>query len=150
MVRHLADGSTAAMSRGFHAFFRQYYNLRGLLRRVDPGLAVLTAAATIRCTTRSGCGTVSRVPRTPPLSALGFALLSPTFRLRDLVRIDAPAALPLLDVPVPEIYERLDRVSAEDFLAGIGFPEAARHLAFEVFSRSFFADPRELSAAELC
>ena len=23
---------------GFHAFFRQYYNLRGLLRRVDPGL----------------------------------------------------------------------------------------------------------------
>ncbi|NED90970.1 isorenieratene synthase, partial [Streptomyces sp. SID11233] len=28
-------------------------------------------------------------------------------------------------------------------------PEDARHLAFEVFSRSFFADPAELSAAEL-
>ena len=26
------------MSRGFHAFFRQYYNLRTLLRRVDPAL----------------------------------------------------------------------------------------------------------------
>ena len=26
------------MSRGFHAFFRQYYNLRALLRRADPGL----------------------------------------------------------------------------------------------------------------
>ena len=25
------------MSRGFHAFFRQYYNLRALLRRADPG-----------------------------------------------------------------------------------------------------------------
>ena len=25
-----------AMNRGFHAFFRQYYNLRKLLRRVDP------------------------------------------------------------------------------------------------------------------
>ena len=24
----LADGSVAAMNRGFHAFFRQYYNLR--------------------------------------------------------------------------------------------------------------------------
>ncbi|HEX5567036.1 MAG TPA: FAD-dependent oxidoreductase, partial [Streptomyces sp.] len=24
----LADGSTVTMSRGFHAFFRQYYNLR--------------------------------------------------------------------------------------------------------------------------
>ncbi|MCZ9347822.1 FAD-dependent oxidoreductase, partial [Streptomyces sp. TRM76130] len=28
-------------------------------------------------------------------------------------------------------------------------PAAARHLALEVFSRSFFADPRELSAAEM-
>ena len=26
------------MERGFHAFFRQYYNLRELLRRVDPEL----------------------------------------------------------------------------------------------------------------
>ena len=29
------------------------------------------------------------------------------------------------------------------------FPEAARHLALEVFARSFFADPREFSGAEL-
>ena len=29
------------MSRGFHAFFRQYYNLRALLRRVDPDLQSL-------------------------------------------------------------------------------------------------------------
>ncbi|HEX5742158.1 MAG TPA: cupin domain-containing protein, partial [Pilimelia sp.] len=34
-------------------------------------------------------------------------------------------------------------------LRAINFPEAARHLAFEVFSRSFFADPRQLSAAEM-
>ena len=30
-------------NRGFHAFFRQYYNLRELLRRSDPGLQRLTA-----------------------------------------------------------------------------------------------------------
>ena len=35
----LTDGSTVTMSRGFHAFFRQYYNLRALLRRADPGLS---------------------------------------------------------------------------------------------------------------
>src|ERR1700728_458749 len=29
------------MNRGFHAFFRQYYNLRALLRRVDPKLSML-------------------------------------------------------------------------------------------------------------
>jgi len=50
---------------------------------------------------------------------------------------------------VPEIYRRLDDVDADTFLQDINFPDAARHLAFEVFSRSFFAEPTRLSAAEL-
>ncbi|MFJ8801972.1 FAD-dependent oxidoreductase [Streptomyces sp. NPDC102487] len=146
----LRDGTTATMSRGFHAFFRQYYNLRGLLRRTDPGLHRLTGLADYPLRHSSGLqDSFQHVPRTPPLSALGFAALSPTFRFRDLARMNPTAALPMLDVRVPEVYERFDRVSAHDFLEAIGFPQAAHHLAFEVFSRSFFADPRELSAAEM-
>ena len=80
---------------------------------------------------------------------LAFALRSPTFRLRDLLRLNARAAAPLLAVSVPDIYARLDHLDAETFLRDINFPVAARHLAFEVFSRSFFADPADLSAAEL-
>ncbi|MEU0991496.1 NAD(P)/FAD-dependent oxidoreductase [Streptomyces sp. NPDC005953] len=146
----LADGSTVTMSRGFHAFFRQYYNLRGLLRRADPSLAVLSGLPDYPLRHRDGMtDSFARVPRTPPWSALGFVALSPTFGWRDLARMDPRAALPLLDVRVPQVYERFDGVSAWDFLHSIRFPEAAHHLAFEVFSRSFFADPRELSAAEL-
>ncbi|MFF8670923.1 FAD-dependent oxidoreductase [Streptomyces sp. NPDC015242] len=146
----LADGSVVTMSRGFHAFFRQYYNLRGLLRRTDPALARLTPLADYPLRHSGGLtDSFARVPRTPPLSALGFVALSPTFGWRDLGALDARAALPLLDVRVPEVYEQFDSVSAAGFLAGVRFPEAAHHLAFEVFSRSFFADPRELSAAEL-
>ena len=37
------DGADLPMNRGFHAFFRQYYNLRDLLRRIDSGLGMLTA-----------------------------------------------------------------------------------------------------------
>ncbi|MFD3651997.1 FAD-dependent oxidoreductase [Streptomyces sp. NPDC058620] len=146
----LADGSEATMSRGFHAFFRQYYNLRGLLRRTDPGLTGLVPLPDYPLRHSGGLtDSFARVPRTPPWSALGFVALSPTFGWRDLAAMDPRAALPLLDVRVPGVYERFDGVSAQDFLHGIGFPEAAHHLAFEVFSRSFFADPRELSAAEL-
>ncbi|MFD3546776.1 FAD-dependent oxidoreductase [Streptomyces sp. NPDC058655] len=146
----LADGSEATMSRGFHAFFRQYYNLRALLRRTDPGLHGLTGLADYPLRHRDGGqDSFARVPRTPPLSALGFVAQSPSFGWRDLGRMNARAALPLLDVGVPEVYEALDGVSATEFLAGIRFPEAAHHLAFEVFSRSFFADPATLSAAEL-
>ncbi|MVO89485.1 FAD-dependent oxidoreductase [Streptomyces sp. p1417] len=146
----LADGSDATMSRGFHAFFRQYYNLRGLLRRADPGLSMLRALPDYPLRHSDGLyDSFAKVPRTPPWSALGFAALSPSFGLRDAVGMNPRAALPLLDVRVPDVHHALDDVSAWDFLEGIGFPASARHLAFEVFSRSFFADPRELSAAEL-
>ncbi|MEU9798885.1 FAD-dependent oxidoreductase [Streptomyces sp. NPDC051000] len=146
----LADGSEATMSRGFHAFFRQYYNLRALLRRTDPGLNGLTGLADYPLRHRDGGqDSFARVPRTPPLSALGFVAQSPSFGWRDLARMNPRAALPLLDVGVPGVYEALDGVSATEFLASIRFPEAAHHLAFEVFSRSFFADPATLSAAEL-
>nr|WP_246574635.1 FAD-dependent oxidoreductase [Streptomyces genisteinicus] len=146
----LGDGSRVTMSRGFHAFFRQYYNLRGLLRRADGGLSMLTAVPDYPLQHSAGLrDSFARVPRTPPWSAAGFAALSPTFGWRDLARMDPRAALPLLDVRVPDVHTALDGVSAHDFLTAVRFPEAAHHLAFEVFSRSFFADPRELSAAEL-
>ncbi|MEV1026045.1 FAD-dependent oxidoreductase [Streptomyces sp. NPDC050264] len=146
----LADGSTATMSRGFHAFFRQYYNLRSLLRRTDPRLERLTRLPDYPLWHADGArDSFRRVPRTPPWSAVGFALASPTFTLGDLPRMNARAALPLMDVRVPGVYEQLDGVSAHSLLASIRFPEAAHHLAFEVFSRSFFADPRRLSAAEM-
>ena len=138
------------MNRGFHAFFRQYYNLRALLRRVDPQLSMLTPVDDYPLIDGAGRRDSFRgLPRTPPWNALAFALRSPTFRLGDLARIDARAAAPLAAVSLPDIYNRLDHIDAETFLKSLNFPEAARHLAFEVFSRSFFASPTQLSAAEL-
>ncbi|WP_199566388.1 FAD-dependent oxidoreductase [Streptomyces corynorhini] len=146
----LADGSGVTMSRGFHAFFRQYYNLRGLLRRTDPGLDRLRPLPDYPLRHSGGLtDSFARVPRTPPFGVLGFVALSPTFGWRDLAAMDPRAALPLLDVRVPEVYDRFDSLAATAFLERVRFPAAAHHLAFEVFSRSFFADPRELSAAEL-
>jgi carotenoid phi-ring synthase / carotenoid chi-ring synthase len=145
-----APDTEVAMNRGFHAFFRQYYNLRELLRRVDPHLRMLTPVDDYPLVDANGRRDTFRgLPQTPPFNAVAFALRSPTFRLRDLVRLNARAAAPLAAVSVPDIYDRLDRIDAASFLRAINFPDAARHLAFEVFSRSFFAEPSELSAAEL-
>ena len=103
---------------------------------------MLTPSTTILWSTRHGRRDTFRGLRpTPPLNALVFALRSPTFRMRDLVRINARAAAPLAAVSVPQIYHQLDDLDAETFLRDINFPDAARHLAFEVFSRSFFAEP---------
>ena len=146
----LADGTDVAMNRGFHAFFRQYYNLRNLLRRVDSELSMLVPVEDYPLIDGAGRrDTFHGLPRTPPFNAMAFALRSPTFRLRDLVRLNARAAAPLAAVSVPDIYHRLDHLDADAFLRDINFPETARHLAFEVFSRSFFSEPTDLSAAEL-
>ncbi|MCV7230738.1 FAD-dependent oxidoreductase [Mycolicibacterium komossense] len=146
----LVDGSATAMNRGFHAFFRQYYNLRSLLRLADPHLSALTPVADYPLIDALGRHDTFRgLPQVPPWNALAFALRSPTFRLRDLVRLDAKAAAPLATASVPRTYLDLDDKDAETFLQEINFPDAARHLAFEVFARSFFAKPEKLSAAEL-
>lgn len=146
----LDDGTVTTNNRGFHAFFRQYYNLRALLQRSDPGLRRLRAVEDYPLIDGEGRRDTFRgLPQSPPWNALVFALRSPTFRFRDLVRINAVAAAPLATVTVPGIYDRLDHLTADTFLTDINFPVAARHLAFEVFARSFFARPDRLSAAEL-
>jgi isorenieratene synthase len=146
----MADGTRLPVSRGFHAFFRQYYNLRALLRRADPGLSRLVPVADYPLVDALGRRDSFRgLPRTPPWNAIAFALRSPTFQLRDLLALNAAAAAPLAAVSVPGTYRQLDDVDAETFLGRVNFPAAARHLAFDVFSRSFFAEPARLSAAEL-
>lgn len=138
------------MSRGFHAFFRQYYNLRSLLRRADPALERLHPVADYPLHHADGQQDSFRgIPRTPPWNLVGFVARSPSFSLRDLTRIDLPTALGLLDVAFPETYRELDDVSAADYLDRLRFPDAARHLALEVFARSFFSDPEDFSAGEL-
>jgi isorenieratene synthase len=121
-----------------------------LLKRSDPKLSRLRAVLDYPLIDGQGRRDTFRgLPQSPPWNALVFAMRSPTFRFRDLLRINAKAAAPLAAVTVPEIYDCLDDLDAETFLTNINFPVAARHLAFEVFARSFFARPERLSAAEL-
>ena len=143
-------GEQLTMSRGFHAFFRQYYNLRGLLRRADPGLAALTGVADYPLVLAGGhADSFAKIPRTPPLNLAAFVARSPSFTLRDLTRVDIPAALELLDVDFPATFSQYDGESAAQFLDRLRFPDGARHLALEVFARSFFARPTQFSAGEL-
>ena len=55
----------------------------------------------------------------------------------------------LLDVDFPGTFSAYDGESAAAFLDRLRFPDGARHLALEVFARSFFAHPSEFSAGEL-
>jgi isorenieratene synthase len=124
--------------------------LRELLRRSDPDLSRLVPVEDYPLVDGEGRrDTFQGLPQRPPWNALMFALRSPTFRFRDMLRLNGIAAASLVSVTVPGVYEHLDDRDAGTFLDEINFPQAARHLAFEVFARSFFARPERLSAAEL-
>ncbi|MEO6997920.1 MAG: FAD-dependent oxidoreductase [Terracoccus sp.] len=144
------ERGTATMSRGFHAFFRQYYNLRALLRRGDPALERLMSIDDYPLRLADGpTDSFAGIPRTPPLSIAAFVAQSPSFPVSALRHVDVGAALGLLDVTFPATYSEYDGVSAADVLDRLRFPDQARHLALEVFARSFFADPRKFSGGEL-
>jgi isorenieratene synthase len=144
----LGDGRT--MSRGFHAFFRQYYNLRALLKRTDPTLSRLIPIEDYPLQRPDGLrDSFTNLPKTPPWSVMAFVRQSKSFTVRTLAKVNVKAALELLQVRFPGTYDDYDGESAAAFLDRLRFPPAARDLALEVFARSFFADPRNFAAGEL-
>ena len=67
--------------------------------RTDPALERLVGVADFPLKLAGGpTDSFARIPRAPPWSILGFVATSPTFRISDLARVDARAALDLLRV----------------------------------------------------
>lgn len=146
----LKDGESVQMSRGFHAFFRQYYNLRNLLRRVDPELRMLTPLPDYPILGRYGAfESFARLPKLPPFNLLELTRRTPTLSLSNLLKVDVRRALSMLAYDGEKTYEAYDKLSAKAFLDSLNFPTAARTMLFDVFAHSFFSPEAELSAAEL-
>ena len=138
----LDDGRT--MSRGFHAFFRQYYNLRSLLRRPDPDLSRLIPIHDYPLQRPDGMrDSFNNSPTTPPFSVMGFVARSPSFTLASLAKVDVPAALELLRVRFPDTYSHYDGESAAAVLDRLRFPADARDLALEVSTPTSWARPKD-------
>jgi isorenieratene synthase len=146
----LKDGTTFHMERGFHAFFRQYYSVRALLRRVDPTLSCLRPLDDYPLLGPEGWReSFARLPRSVPLNLVSLVWRTPSLRLRDLVRVDVRVALEMLSFDPDETYARWDRTTARTYLDSLRFPERARRMLFDVFAHSFFNPEEDYSAAEL-
>lgn len=146
----MPDGSRQVVEHGFHAFFRQYYNLRALLRRIDPDLSFLRAVPDYPIVSRRWPDeSFARLPTLPSFGLLPLLLRSPSIRMRDLRVMDGKAALPLLAYDREQTYPEYDRTSAADLLDGLRLPARARAMLFDVFAHSFFNPEEEMSAAEL-
>jgi isorenieratene synthase len=146
----LATGEPFEMERGFHAFFRQYYNLQALLRRIDGDLAFLEPLEDYPILGPGGqVESFSGLPRTPPWNVIALTRRTPTLGLRDLMRVNARAALAMLRYERGWTYDRYDGETASAYLDSLAFPEEARRMLFDVFAHSFFNPEEAMSAGEL-
>ena len=147
----LATGEHVQMERGFHAFFRQYYNLRALLRRVDPKLRVLSPLPSFPVFGSGGTHQVFRDAGSflPQLQVLKVAWRTPHLRMLDFARIDKRRTLEMLRFDPEQTYRDFDGCSADQYLSSLSFPDKARRVLLDFFAHSFFNPERELSAAEL-
>ena len=149
-IETLPDGSDLRMERGFHAFFRQYYNLRELLKRVDPQLRRLVRLHDYPVLAPDGAiQSFEDLPTRPPWNIVSLVRRADTFRYRDLLKVNGLAALDMLRFDPVRTYERHDGTTARDYLDSLRFPPAARRMMFDVFSHSFFNPEEKMSAADL-
>lgn len=146
----LATGETFEMERGFHAFFRQYYNLQALLRRIDDTLSFLEPLDDYPILGPGGqVESFSGLPKTPPWNVVALTKRTPTLGIRDLMGVNGLAALAMLRYERGWTYGRYDEQTAGEYLDSLRFPPDARRMLFDVFAHSFFNPENAMSAGEL-
>ncbi len=144
------SGEPFEMERGFHAFFRQYYNVRALLKRIDPELSLLRPMEDYPILGPGGSTeSFSGLPRSTPWNVLELTRRTRTMGMRDLMRVNRGAALEMLRYSPERTYAKFDGMSADAYLNSLGFPPEARRMLFDVFAHSFFNPEQSMSAAEL-
>lgn len=146
----LQSGESFEMERGFHAFFRQYYNLRSFLRRIDPELSFLEPMTDYPILGPNGeSQSFAGLPSRAPWNIVALTRRTPTIGMRDLLRINRKAAMQMLCYEPTKTYARFDNETAASYLDSLRFPEAARRMLFDVFAHSFFNPEEKMSAGEL-
>jgi carotenoid phi-ring synthase / carotenoid chi-ring synthase len=142
------DGFSTQVEHGFHAFFRQYYNLRNLLKKIDAFKYLIPINDYLILTKEHGNYGFKSLDTVPVLNILSMAktgiysykdaMLNPGFR----------KMTSLLSYNSEKTFSKFDNVSFKDFADDVKLPPEMR-LMFTTFSRAFFAEPQYISMAEL-
>jgi isorenieratene synthase len=142
------DGYSTQVEHGFHAFFRQYYNLRNLLKKIDSFKFLIPIDDYLILTKKHGNFGFKDISTIPVLNILSMAktgiysykdaLLNPGFR----------KMTSLLSYEREKTFAKFDNVSFKDFANDVKLPPEMQ-LMFTTFSRAFFAEPQYISMAEL-
>jgi isorenieratene synthase len=143
-----SNGATLRTEHGFHAFFKQYYNLLEFMKKIGVHQHLIPIDDYLILYKDKSALSFRNLNSTPLLNVLSMRKTG-IFRYRDM--IFNRYSLKLLDLfrYDPDItFSKYDHVPLSDFMRDTNVPPKMK-LVFSSFARAFFAEPHHMSSAEL-
>jgi isorenieratene synthase len=136
------------VEHGFHAFFKQYYNLRNFLKEIDAYKHLMPISDYKIKFINGSFQSFADLPKTPianilAMRKMGFYTFSEMMRNPKNIELMA-----LLSYDPKRSFEKYDNVSFQQFADRVNLPKKMR-VVFNTFARAFFAEPDQISMAEL-
>lgn len=136
------------VSHGFHAFFKHYYNLNELLKKVGSHRFIKPIEDYMILDRRGERFSFRAVAKPPLLNIISLALHG-VYSFRKIALGPAgPKFEAFLRYDREKTFQEYDEVSFQEFADDAELPDDMR-LMFNTFSRAFFAPAHKMSMAEL-
>jgi len=143
-----SESYSGNVEHGFHAFFRQYYNLRRILGKVGADRNLIPIDDYLILTQDFGNFSFKEINTVPILNLLSM-LRTKIYTIKDLAfRLKINHMMALLEYDREKTFAVFDTMTFEEYAKSANLPDKMR-LMFTTFSRAFFAEPHLISMAEL-
>ncbi|MDZ4810434.1 MAG: FAD-dependent oxidoreductase [Bacteroidota bacterium] len=142
-----SKGETFRTEHGFHAFFRQYYNLRGFMQKIGAFKHLIPIDDYVILYDKNKKQRFKGLETTPGLNIWALRKHG-IFGALTFLNPMSVAFINLLRFDFEKTYEKFDSESFAHF-ANKTFMPLKMRLVFNSFSRAFFAEPEDMSMAEL-
>lgn len=142
-----SNGETLHMEHGFHAFFRQYYNLLDYMRRIDAYKNLIPIDDYVILFGREEQQGFKDLDPTPGLNVWSLRKKG-VFGIGTLMNPFSAPLLNLMQYDREKTFKKFDNESFERYARRTFLPKKMR-LVFNSFARAFFSEPEKMSMAEL-
>jgi isorenieratene synthase len=142
-----SNGELLRTEHGFHAFFRQYHNLRNFLKKLGCDHHLIPIDDYVVLFDQNKKQGFKGLDPTPGFNILDLRKHG-VFNFLTLINPMSMPFLNLMKFDFEKTYKQFDGESFESFANRTMMPAKMR-LVFNSFARAFFAEPEDMSMAEL-
>jgi carotenoid phi-ring synthase / carotenoid chi-ring synthase len=143
-----ADGYKVNIDHGFHAFFYQYYNLWAFIKKLKIDISMRPVEDYLVLSRNKEHLSFKNIEKTPALNIISLGK-NGFYKFSEMLKNPKSAELSeFLNYNENKTFRKYDNQSFQDFSDRLNLSEKLKTV-FNSFSRAFFAEPDQMSMAEL-